>query len=203
MNSAANRNYKTRKEEETLIFITPVFRAEPDSVLHSGIYNREFASVLASAAVAGSIYVIAAMNIESSVFRSLVFLLTFTAGFPFFRTYVFRESLMEVVFNTASGKARIYTSWIMKRLKETIALSDIKDISIEKRTEEVKNPDAVEFVEKISLQHGTVIPGFGEKKILFLLKLHLADGSVRIIYSDSVMQDVLSAHDEIKEFLKI
>ena len=203
MNSEANRNYKTRKEENTLIFITQMFRAEPDSVLHSGIYNREFASVLASAAVAGSIYVIAAMNSESSVFRSLVFLLIFTAGFPFFRTYVFRESLMEVVFNSASGEARIFTRWITKRLKETIALNSIKDISIEKRTQEVKNPDAVAFVEKISLQHGTVIPGFGEEKILFLLKLHLADGSERIIYSDSVMQDVLSAHDEIKEFLKI
>ncbi|RPI38087.1 MAG: hypothetical protein EHM54_01400 [Nitrospiraceae bacterium] len=203
MNSEAIRNYKIRKEENTLIFITPMFRAEPDSVLHSGIYNREFASVLASATVAGIIYVITAMNIENSVVRSLVFLLVFTAGFPFFRTYVFRESLMEVVFNAASSEARIYTSWITKRLKEAIALSSIKHISIEKKTEEVKNPDAVKFVEKISLQHGTIIPGFGEEKILFLLKLHLADGSERIIYSDSVMQDVLSAHDEIKEFLKI
>jgi hypothetical protein len=199
----ANRNYKTSKEEDTLIFITPMFRAEPGSVLHSGIYNREFASVLASATVAGIIYVITAMNIEGTFVRSLVFLLIFAAGFPFFRTYVFRESLMEVVFNAASGEARISTRRITKRLKETIALSDIKDISIEKKTQEVENPDAVAFVEKISLQHGTVIPGFGEKKILFLLKLHLADGSVRIIYSDSVMQDVLSAHDEIKEFLKI
>lgn len=203
MSNEANRNYKTRKEEDTLIFITPMFRAEPDSVLHSGIYNREFASVLASAAVAGISYVIAAMNIESTIVRSLVFLLIFAGGFPFFRTYVFRESLMEVVFNRAAGEARISTSWMTKRLKETFALSGIKNISIEKRIQEVQNPDAVEFVEKISLQHGTVIPGFGEEKILFLLKLHLADGSERIIYSDSVMQDVLSAHDEIKEFLKI
>jgi hypothetical protein len=203
LNSAANRNYRTGKEEDTLIFITPMFRAEPDSVLHSGIYNREFASVLASATVAGLIYVITAMKIEDTLVRSLVFLLIFAGGFPFFRTYVFRESLMEVVFNTAGGEARIFTRWITKRLKETIALNSIKHISIEKRTQEVKNPDAVAFVEKISLQHGTVIPGFGEEKILFLLKLHLADGSERIIYSDSVMQDVLSAHDEIKEFLKI
>jgi hypothetical protein len=143
------------------------------------------------------------MNIESGMVRSLVFLLIFAGGFPLFRTYIFRESLMEVVFNTAAGQAKIYTRWITKKLKETIALNSIKHISIEKRTQEVENPDAVEFVEKISLQHGTVIPGFGEEKILFLLKLHLADGSERIIYSDSVMQDVLSAHDEIKEFLKI
>lgn len=203
MNSAANRNFRTKKEGDTLIFITPMFRAEPGSVLHSGIYNREFASVLASAAVAGIVYVIAAMNIESTVVRSLVFLLIFTAGFPFFRTYVFRESLMEVVFDRASGEAKIFTQWITKKLKETIALGSIRHISIEKRTEEVKNPDAVEFVEKISLQHGTVIPGFGEEKTLFLLKLHLTGGSERIIYSDNVMQDVLSAHDEIKEFLKI
>ena len=133
----------------------------------------------------------------------MVFLVIFAGGFPFFRKFVFKEGLMEVVFNTTGGEARIYTSRMTKRLKETISIKNIMDISIEKKQQEVENPDAVKFVKHISLQHGTVIPGFGEEKLFFLLKLHLSDGSERTIYSDSNMQDVISAHDEIKEFLKI
>lgn len=203
MNSAENRNYTIKKEEDKLIFTTPAFTADIESVLHSGIYNREFTSVLASAAVAGIAYVIAAINIDNTLVRSLVFLLIFAGGFPFFRKFIFKGSLMEVVFNTAVGEAKIYTTWIKKKLKETIAISSLKDISIESRKREVENPEAVKFVEKISLQHGTVIPGFGQETVLFLLKLHLVDGTERTIYSDNVMQDVISAHDEIKKFLKI
>ena len=201
MNIAANKNYTIRKEEERLIFTTQAYRAEPDSVLHSGIYNREFTSVLAAATVAGMLYVIAAMNTGNTLLRSLVFLLSFAGGFPFFRRFVFKESLMEVVFDTTAGEAKISTAWILKRLKETIAISSIREIGIETRKQAVENPDAVEFVEKISLQHGTVIPGFGKEKVFFLLKLRLNDGSERTIYSDSAMQDVISAYDEIKGFL--
>ena len=203
MKSAANRNYTVRKEEDKLIFSTPAYRADPDSVLHSGIYNREFSSVLAAAAVAGIVYMLVAFNTGNTIVRSLVFLLTFTGGFPFFRKFVFKEGLLEVVFNAAAGEAKIYTNWVTKRLKETISIKNIKDISIENKKHEVENPDAVRFVKQISLQHGSVIPGFGEEKVLFLLKLHLSDGSEKIIYTDNTMQDVLSAYDEIKEFLKI
>ena len=202
MNSAASKNYTIRKEGDILIFTTPAYKTELDSVLHSGIYNREFASLLSAAAVAGTLYVIAAMNTAHTLLRYLVFLLIFAGGFPFFRKFIFKESLMEVVFNAAGGEARIFTTWITKRLKETITISNIKDVSIETRKQAIENPDAVEFVEKISLQHGTVIPGFGKEKVLFLLKLHLADGTERTIYSDNAMQDVISAHDEIREFLK-
>ena len=201
MNSFASRSYTIKKEEGKLIFTTPAFTDELDSVLHSGIYNREFSSVLASAAVAGIVYVIVAMNTGNTIVRSLVFLLTFTVGFPFFRKFVFKEGLLEVVFNAVSGEAKIYTSWITKRLKETISIKNIKGLSIESKKHEAENPDAVRFVKQISLQHGSVIPGFGEEKVLFLLKLHLSDGSERTIYSDNIMHNVITAHDEIKEFL--
>jgi hypothetical protein len=201
LKSAANRNYTVIIEEDKLIFATPTFRADPDSVLHSGIYNREFSSALSSAAVAGIVYMLVAFNTGNTIVRSLVFLLTFTVGFPFFRKFVFKEGLLEMVFNSAAGEAKIYTSWITKRLKETISIKNIKGISIESRKHEVENPDAVRFVKQISLQHGSVIPGFGEEKVLFLLKLQLSDGSERTIYSDSNMQDVITAYDEIKGFL--
>jgi len=201
LSNAANRNYTVITEEEKLIFATPTYRADPDSVLHSGIYNREFSSALSSAVVAGILYMLVAFNTGNTIVRPLVFLLTFTVGFPFFRKFVFKEGLLEVVFNAVSGEAKIYTSWITKRLKETISIKNIKGLSIESKRHEVENPDAVRFVKQISLQHGSVIPGFGEEKVLFLLKLHLSDGSERTIYSDNIMHNVITAHDEIKEFL--
>jgi len=203
LSSAKFRNYTVITEEDKLIFTTPTYRADADSVLHSGIYNREFSSALVSAVVAGIAYMLVVFNTGNTIVRSLVFLLTFTVSFPFFRKFVFKEGLLEVVFNAVSGEVKIYTSWMTKRLKETISIKNIKDITIESRKHEVENPDAVRFVKQISLQHGTVIPGFGEEKLLFLLKLHLSDGSEKIIYSDSNMQDVITAYDEIKGFLKI
>jgi hypothetical protein len=197
----AGRNYTISKEEDTLIFRTPSFATGLDSVLHSGIYNREFASVLASAAGAGLVYVVVAVNLDNRFIHALVFLLVFAAGFPVFRKFVFKEALMEVIFNPAAGEATLYITRITRKLKEVIALDRIKGIGIESRRRQIENADAVEFVEKISLQHGTVIPGFGRETVLFLLKLKLTDGSERTIYSDNAMQDVIAAHDEIKEFL--
>ena len=133
MTSEANKNYTISKEEDKLIFATPSFRVGPESVLHSGIYNREFSSVLASAVMAGIAYVLAAINTGNTIVRAMVFLMTFAAGFPFFRKFVFKGSLMEVVFNTASGETKIYTSWINRKLKETIPVKNIHDISIESR----------------------------------------------------------------------
>jgi hypothetical protein len=195
--------YTLCKEEGRLIFAAPAYKAGPDSVLHGGIYNREFSSMLASAAVAGLIYVIIALNSRSTLISAMSFLFLFAAGVLFFRKFIFRESLMKAVFDTASGETKIYTTWITEKLRETIATGSIKEIRIDRVRQEIENPDAVQFVEKISAQHGTVIPGFGKEKVLFLLKLCLADGTERTIYSDEAMQDVISAHDEIKEFLKI
>jgi len=202
LNSTANK-YIICKEEDRLIFTTPAYKVGPDSVLHSGIYNREFSSMLASAAVAGIIYVIAAMNSRNTLINSMVFVLFFAAGILFFRKFIFRESLMKVVFDAGSGEAKVYTTWITERLRETIAIDRIREIRIERIRHEVENPDAVQFIEKISAQHGTVIPGFGREKVLFLLKLFLDDGSERTIYSDDSMEDVISAHDTIKKFLEI
>jgi hypothetical protein len=203
LSSAAGRNYSVKKEEEKLTLRTPAFRTELESLLHSGIYNREFSSVLAAAVIAGIVFVIVAMNTGTALIQWLAFLIVFTVGFPLFRALVFKEIVMEIVFDRSTGQAEVSVIRIKRRLKEVVPLSSIKDIFIESRKRKVENRDAVEFVEKISLQHGTVIPGFGKETVIFFLKLLLSDGSERIIFSDDRMQDVITAHDEIKEFLKL
>jgi len=198
-----NNKYRTEKTGDILIFRTSNFTSGRGSVLHSGIYNREFASVLSSVCVAGLAYLVVVMNFKKGILSHVVFLVVFVAGFLFLRGFVFKERYMETVLDHAAGKADIYMVGITKKKKDSIAIRDINNVLIERRKSAVENPDGVEFVQKISSQHGMAIPGFGEEKIFFLLKLKLSDGTDRLIFADSDIQDVIKAHDEIKEFLRI
>lgn len=201
MSSAANRNYTINRGVDKLIFTTPAFTNELDSVLHSGIYNREFTSVLAASVTAGLASFALIMIYGRSMFSYIVFILISIAGFPFFRRFVFKDRYTETVFNKSAGRVEIYLQGFIKKKKNIIEIKDIVNVKIERKKTEVKNPDGTEFVKKISLQHGTVIPGFGEEMELFMLKLVLTGGNDRLLYADCNMQEVITAHDEIKGFL--
>jgi hypothetical protein len=82
-------------------------------------------------------------------------------------------------------------------------LGRIAGIRIETTKSEVLNRDGAEFVERISAQHGTVIPGFGEEKTFYSLILKYAGEGERTLFADRSMQDVIFVYDEIKGFLKI
>jgi hypothetical protein len=198
----SGRNYSVVRSGHTFVFRTASFSDGTTSVLHSGIYNREFASALASFAVGGVAYMVLAWNSEKTVLASAAFIVVFAAGFPLFRRFVFKEKYAEAVFDAAKGEAEIFLIGMTRRKKENIPLAEITQVVIESRKKAIENPDGAEFVEKISLQHGMSIPGFGEETVLFLLKLKLRDGSDRTIYADTNMQDVISAHEEIKNFME-
>jgi hypothetical protein len=118
-----NRKYSIHRTATVLVFRTASFSDETASVLHSGIYNREFASVLASLAFAGLVYLLLETHFEKTVLFNIVFIAVFVGGFPFFRTFVFKEKYMETVFDTTAGRAGIFIAGIMRRKKESIALS--------------------------------------------------------------------------------
>ncbi len=203
MTGAGDKGYSIAKSDRLLTFRTARFSADMGSVLHSGIYNREFASVLTSLAVAGFVYMVAVMNFKKTLVPHFAFVVIFIACFPFFRRFIFKERYMETVFDCSKAKAEIYVTGMMRRKTDSVPLRDIVNVMIESRKKEIENPDGVQFVEKISLQHGMAIPGFGEERVFFLLKLILADGTDRVIYADVNMQDVIEAHGEIKDFLKV
>ena len=203
MTETQNNKYRTEKTGDILIFRTSNFTPERGSVLHSGIYSREFASALSSLCVAGLVYLVVVMNFKKGILSHVVFLVIFVAGFLFLRGFVFKERYIETVLDLAAGKAEIYMVGITKKRKDSIAIRDISNVLIERRKSAVENPDGVEFVQKISSQHGMAIPGLGEEKIFFLLKLKLSNGTDRLIFADSDIQGVIKAHDEIKAFLRI
>jgi hypothetical protein len=203
MTEAQSVKYRIEKTDGSLIFRTANFAAERGSVLHRGIYSQEFAAALSSLAVAGLAYMVVVMDVKKGILAHIVFLVVFVSGFLLLKRFVFRKKFLEAVFDRTAGKTDIYMIGITKKKRDSIRMEDIDNVLIGQKKSEVENPDAVEFVEKISSQHGMAIPGFGEEKIFFLLTLKLSDGTDRIIFADSDMRDVMQAHDEIKEFLKL
>lgn len=196
-------DYQIERKGDALIFITSSFAAGKGSVLHNGIYNREFASALSAFALSGGIYVPLASSFGKTVYLFIFSVLSFAVFFVILRKFVFIDRYLEAVFDNSTKKAAIYVAGIAGKKKETILIKSIEDVLIEGHKQEVINPDGVAFVEKISAQHGMVIPGFGEEATRYLLKLKLSDGTDRTIYADKNMQDVIKAHDEIEEFLGI
>jgi hypothetical protein len=196
------KGYTLIKKDDALVFRTLFFSAERESVLHKGIYSKDFAAAMSSLAIAGLVYAVLALNFRRTIFFHLVFAAIFIGGYPLFRTFVFKDRFLEAFFDRSRGLAEISVTGLVQRKAESLPLSAVKSVLIESKKIGVENPDAVEFVEKISAQHGTVIPGFGEEKTFFMLKLKLADGTDRMIYADTEMQDVMGAQEEIKEFLE-
>ena len=197
------KKYSIVKTKDMLVFSTENFIVEKSSVLHSGIFNKEFSSMLASSVLAGVASIALIMIYGRTTLAYVVFILISIAGFSLFRKFVFKDRQMEIVFDLKAGRVDIALKGHKRKIKESFPVKDISGMVIEKEIEEIVNPDGVAFVEKISLQHGAVIPGFGEEKILYMIKLNLSDNTDRLIYANSNMDDVISVHGVLKEFLKI
>lgn len=203
MTATQGAKYLIEKTGDRLLFRTSNFAAERGSVLHRGIYSREFAAALSSLAVAGLAYMVMVLDVKKGVLAHIVFLTLFVSGFLLFRRFVFREKFLEAVFDKTAGKTHIFMVGITKRETDSIRMKDIDNVLIVQKKSILENPDAVEFVEKISSQHGMAIPGFGEEKVFFLLTLKLRDNTDRLIFADADMRDVMQAHEEIKRFLEL
>ncbi|MDD1682866.1 MAG: hypothetical protein LUO98_03425 [Methanoregula sp.] len=195
--------YTLSQDASRLIFRTSSFVADRGSVLHSGIYNREFSSVLASFALAGIAFFLLVMSYGKKTVFYAVFLLLFIGTFPLFRAYVFRERYRQTVFDRTTATVEIRHAGIGSKVLLNKPFASIRGIWIETKKTEVVNRDGIAFVEKISAQHGTVIPGFGEEKTFYTLKLGFTDGTEKTLFADSIMQDVIAVHDRIKGFLNI
>lgn len=185
---------------DRLVFRTDRFMSGAGSMLHEGIYSREFASSLAAAAVGGLVSIAAAKSVGMTALF-FVFISVVVIFFPLLRTFVFRERSLEVVIDRSKGTAEIIRTGPVGDEREVIGFGGIDRLIIEAERNTADNPDAVEFVRKISAQHGTVIPGFGEEKTVYLLKLRLGDGGERLIFASEVMGEAVSVYDSMTGFI--
>jgi len=189
--------YEISKKGDKISMKTPFFRAEKGSILHSGIYNRELASSLASGAVLVILYFLLRPKPSISLFISGI--LIFGLGTFIFRMFLFNEQILELDIDRAEGKIYISIKRVF-RSKKLYPLSELKGVEKGHIIITPENPDGIRVVEKIALQHGTVIPGFGEKKEYYTIQLNIGGDKV-VVFSSRLEKEADRLREELIKFL--
>ncbi len=198
INEGQKERYKLSIEEGRVVLVARTFRAEKGSVLHSGIFSRELASSFVGAGLTlvflVVVYFTAGVSLLSYALAAVLFALTTLLS----RIFLFKEPFLETLIDKRGFTITLHRPLFKKRVQKS--LSQLKDVRVEHRRFEPENPDAVEFVEKIALQHGTVIPGFGKPQDFYNLVLDFDDQSLVILTSDS-RDDVEGVLVKLRSFL--
>lgn len=194
------KGYSIKTEGLTFTFRTSSFKAEKSSVLHSGVYSREFNSILFASGICMIAYIFLSPSVGGpAMYATLAF--TLSAAFMLSRIYIFREKSLEVILDKHSGKAKFVNIGAFSKRTEEMPLSDIVSVETGSKLFEPVNKDGADFVQKISVQHGSAVPGLGEAEEFVTLSLRLKDGSERIIYAGNVNEEPDLPVLEIKGFL--
>jgi hypothetical protein len=193
--------YEMTLEDSRLRFRTRTFRAGMESVLHSGIFTPELTSSLASGAVV--VIIVAAALLGGLRFGALHVagvIALFVALFLMLRKYVFYEQCLEAVIDKASGEISLRIRKFMGE-ERSYRLSDLIEVKRERVVVEPENPDGVNFVAKIAIQHGQALPGFGETKTYYTVNLLFEDGTEETLFSSENEEDSAGVGRRIGDFV--
>ena len=200
-----SRKYSIKKDDNILVFTTSSFKAEKSSVLHKGIYNYEFTSILFASVVCGIVYIVMAVKYRISFASLLIIGVVFIAVSVLFRKFIFRERTLRVVIDRAKKIVTIYSPGIISYRPEKLSFEEIVSVEVGSKSIIPENQDAVNFVQKISLQHGSEVPGLGEEEEFVTLVLKVKGGTERLIYAGKIEGKVEGEPElplnEIKNFL--
>jgi len=184
-NIEQNSSYELNIVDNILTFTTASFKAEKTSVLPSGVYSKEFSSMLLASALCTFVYMFTDF-INSTALRSAIFLLFFILFFFGTRKYIFYDKKLKVKFNNNANTVLITRPRIILSKTEELPFSKIRSVEIGNKKFSPNNPDGVAFVEKISAQHGSFVPGLGDEEEFVTLSLKLHDGTERVIFAGHV-----------------
>jgi hypothetical protein len=195
--------YRLDIKDGALMLNTASFRAEEGSVLHSGIYNRELTSSLAAGAL--TLAVVIALFFSGLAMTALcpaLAVLAFVTSFVLFRVFVFYDSHLRAVIDRSKGTVTVVTKKMFGR-ESSYPLDALEDVITGRVVFTPENPDGIEVVEKIALQHGTVIPGFGETKELHTVEFMFEDGRKVMVFSSREPAEAGALAGEIRSFLGV
>jgi hypothetical protein len=196
------KNYRIKIENNRLTFKTFSFRAEKGSVLHEGVYTKEFASMLFSSAVCIAAYqVMVYVADRIAPVHFLYIILLFIISFLGSRKFLFKERYQKVVFNKKDNTATISRPGLLKKNTEKIPLDRIRSVEVGSEKFTPENINGIKFVEKISLQHGSYTPGLADVEEFVTLTLKLTDGSDRVLFAGRIEEEPILPIQAIKDFL--
>ena len=111
------------------------------------------------------------------------------------------EKYLEIIMDKQSGTARLVISGAFSKRTEEIALNDIVSVETGIERFEPENKDGADFVQKISVQHGSPVPGLGEAEEFVTLYLIMKDGAKKVIYAGNINEEPDVPVLKIRKFL--
>ena len=194
--------YRVEIEDNRVTLRTTSFKAERGSVLNSGIFTREFSSSFVAVAVSAAVFVFFALRHELRILHYAIVVAVFILVFPLARIYLFKEPCLETVFDldTKSVDITLRKPFGSKSIKRS--LDSLDDIRINHIRMEPENPDGVAFVKKIALQHGTVIPGFGQVEDFYSVELRF-DGEGFVILTTRTESEARAVVDKLSRYVRV
>lgn len=193
--------YSIKTGAERLILKTKSFRAEKGSVLHGGIFNKELASSFAAAIFASGVPAFFALYYgKIGPVHFITAAAIFAVVFPLCRVFVFRDHCLETIFD---GKAGTVSITLISTFRKRIVgkpLESVSDIRINHVRIGPENPDGAAVVEKIALQHGTVIPGLGKTKEFYNIDL-VFNGKHYTVLTTESESDARKVVERLKHYI--
>lgn len=197
-----NKAYKIDIKDSLLLFSTTSFKAEKGSVLHSGIYNRELSSALLAGLLIMILGFFFAKNFKITTIHWILALVIFIISFIIFRTYIFLEPFLYIIFDKKNGVIDVTLKRFLGKRRFIFPMSELKDIKQGYQSVTPENPDGIRLVEAVALQHGTVIPGFGKASEFYTVEVEFKEGRRFIIFSSEVPKEAEEVATKLKNFIK-
>ncbi len=200
MNSSAS--YAFDINDKVLVFRTSSFKAEKGSMLHSGIFNRETASIFA----AGACIMLVGFFFGPSMHKTAIFFIAvlplFVLLFLFFRTFVFPETFLQVLIDKENNVVAIMRKGFFRMGKRLFPLAEFEGIREDYKEVAPEDPDATRIVEKIALQHGAVIPGFGAAAEFYTVAFAFKDAESVMVFSSGDYSEADDVARTFKNFIE-
>jgi hypothetical protein len=196
-----DREYQLKIRGSVLRFRTGSFRAEVGSALHSGIYNRELVSSLAAGAVIVVIAILAIIKgVEVGAAHYIGAVVLFGLLTFLFRVYVLYEEYLELTIDREHGVLEVTVKQMTKKhIKRP--LSDLTGVVKGYTVIAPDNPDGIDIVKNISMQHGMVIPGFGESREYHSVNLEFGGLDTMSIFSTEETDEAEAVSQVINKFV--
>jgi len=167
--------YQIENRGGIVALITTSFKTERGSVLHSGVFNRELASSLSAGGMIVIVSFFFALCFKISIPYWIAVGFLFAILFVFFRMVVFQEAVLETVFDREKGTITLATKRTIGSKVASYLLAELVGIRIGHMRVKNENIDAVRLVERIVLQHGTMIQGLGETNDFYTVELDFGE----------------------------
>ncbi len=193
-------HYELKSDSEKLFFKTAFYRAEKTSVLHSGVYNKEFTSMLFSGALCLMSYMLTEFMAQKFILRYIIIFLVFLISFLGARSLIFKEHYLEALFDRTEQTVNIKQSGLFNKIK-SIPFNSISSIEAGSKKFVPQNIDGIDFVQKISIQHGGAVPGLGQEEEYITVSLNLKDASKIIIFACRTDYEPDLPLNEIRNFM--